>query len=53
MKNIIHFLFMIFVIFIMFTILVPAIVTYMFTKINLIQDLQWEAARLERKYFSK
>lgn len=53
MKTILHFLFMISVIFIMFAILIPSIVTYMFTRINLIQELQWEAAKIERKYFSK
>jgi hypothetical protein len=52
MKTILHFLFMISVIIIMFSILIPAVVTYMFVGINLIEEIRLEAAKIERKYFS-
>lgn len=52
MKTILHFLFMISIIFFMFLMLLPSIVIYMFTRHNIIQEIQMEAARLERKYFS-
>lgn len=52
MKTILHFLFMISIIFFMFLMLVPAIAIYMFTRHNIIQEIQMEAARIERKYFS-
>lgn len=52
MKTILHFLFMIAIIFFMFLMLLPAIVIYMFTKHNIIQEIQFEAAKLERKYFN-
>jgi hypothetical protein len=52
MKSILHFLFMVTIILFMLLMLLPSIAIYMFTRINIIQEIQLEAARLERKYFS-
>ena len=52
MKNILHFLFALTIIIFMVLMLVPGIMIYMFTKHNVIEAIQLQAARLERKYFS-
>ncbi len=52
MKNILHFIFALTIIIFMIIMLVPGIIIYMFTKHNVIQEIQLQAARLERKYFS-
>jgi hypothetical protein len=52
MKNILHFLFALTIIVFMVLMLVPGIMIYMFTKHNIIEEIQLQAARLERKYFS-
>jgi hypothetical protein len=52
MKTILHFLFILAIILFMFLMLLPSIAIYMFTGHNLIQEIQTEAAKLERKYFS-
>ncbi len=52
MKNLIHFIFALTIIIFMVLMLVPSIMIYMFTKHNVIEEIQLQAARLERKYFS-
>jgi hypothetical protein len=52
MKTFIHLLFILAIILFMFFMLVPSIAIYMFTGHNFIQQIQIEAAKLERKYFS-
>jgi hypothetical protein len=52
MKNILHFIFALTIILFMILMLVPSIMIYMFTRHNIIQEIQTEAAKLERKYFS-
>jgi hypothetical protein len=51
--QILHFLFVIVIIFFMLLMLIPAIMIYMFTGVNLIQEIQIEASKLERKFFDK
>ncbi len=52
MKTFIHLLFILAIILFMFLMLIPSIAIYMFTGHNLIHEIQTEAAKLERKYFS-
>lgn len=52
MKTFIHLLFILAIILFMFFMIIPSIVVYMFTGHNIIQYIQIEAAKLERKYFS-
>lgn len=52
MKTLLHLLFILSIILFMFLMLLPSIGIYMFTGHNLIQEIQTEAAKLERKYFS-
>ena len=52
MKSLLHFLFMVVIILFMLFVLIPSIFVYMFTRINIIQEIQFEAAKIERKYFS-
>jgi RsiW-degrading membrane proteinase PrsW (M82 family) len=52
MKTLLHFLFNLFVIFLMFLLIIPGIIIYMFTSYNIIQEIQVEASKLEKKYFS-
>jgi hypothetical protein len=51
--NILHFLFILIVLFFMCLMLIPSIVIYMFSGVNLIQEIQIEASKLERKYFDE
>jgi hypothetical protein len=50
---ILHTLFIVVVIFFMLLMLIPSIVIYMFSGANLIQEIQIEASKLERKYFDE
>ena len=52
MKTFLHIAFIISIILLMIITLIPAIIIYMFTGYNFITELHFEAAKLERKYFS-
>ena len=51
--RILHILFIITVIISMIIVLIPAIVIYMFTGHNAINEIQIAAANFERKYFNE
>lgn len=52
MKTFLHIAFIISIILLMIITLIPAIIIYMFTGYNFITELNFEAGKLERKYFS-
>lgn len=52
-KAILHTLFIIIIVLFMILMLIPSIVIYMFSGVNLIQEIHIEAGKLERKYFEQ
>ena len=52
MKTFLHIAFIISIILLMVILLIPGIMIYMFTGINVITELHFEAGKLERKYFN-
>lgn len=53
MKQLAHYIFIVSIIVFMILMLIPSIVVYMFSGVNLMQKIQIEAAKLERKYFDQ